>query len=91
MFSAGTCAIVGTGEREVLRCVAIGCSNREIATQLVITPATVKKHLEHIYTKLDVHSRAAAVAFAYREGLVADASADASADGPAVPVGATKA
>jgi hypothetical protein len=36
--------------------------------------------------KLDVHSRAAAVAFAYREGLVEDVSAH----GPAVPVGATK-
>jgi len=49
-------------EAELLRLVAAGCSNWEIGEQLVITPATVKKHLEHIYTKLDVHNRTAAVA-----------------------------
>ena len=51
-------------EREVLRLVADGLSNQAIATELVITPGTVKKHLEHIYTRLDVHSRTAAVACA---------------------------
>jgi ATP/maltotriose-dependent transcriptional regulator MalT len=49
-------------EREVLKLVADGLSNQAIATQLVITPGTVKKHLEHIYTRLDVHNRTAAVA-----------------------------
>ena len=49
-------------EREVLELVAAGHSNQQIARRLVITPATVKKHLEHIYTKLDVHSRTAALA-----------------------------
>jgi DNA-binding NarL/FixJ family response regulator len=49
-------------EQEVLELVAAGCSNQEIARQLVVTPATVKKHLEHIYLKLDVHSRTAALA-----------------------------
>ncbi|HEY7356244.1 MAG TPA: LuxR C-terminal-related transcriptional regulator, partial [Ktedonobacterales bacterium] len=49
-------------EREVLALVAVGCSNQDIARRLVITPGTVKKHLEHIYTKIDVHSRTAALA-----------------------------
>lgn len=48
-------------EAEVLQLVATGLSNREIASCLVITPATVKKHLEHIYTRLDVQNRTAAV------------------------------
>ena len=49
-------------EREVLQLIAAGFSNREIARRLVITAGTVKKHLEHIYTRLDVHSRTAAIA-----------------------------
>lgn len=49
-------------ETEVLRGVAAGLSNREIAERLVVTPGTVKKHLEHIYAKLGAHSRTAAVA-----------------------------
>ncbi len=48
-------------ELEVLRFVAAGLSNREIAERLVVTAGTVKKHLEHIYTKLDVPSRTAAL------------------------------
>lgn len=48
-------------EREVLQLVADGCSSREIAARLVITTATVKKHLEHIYLRLDVHNRTSAV------------------------------
>ena len=49
-------------EREVLNFVAIGLSNREIAAQLVVERATVKKHLEHIFIKLDVHNRTSAIA-----------------------------
>ncbi len=49
-------------EVEVLQLVAAGFANQEIARQLVITPGTVKKHLEHIYTKLDVPSRTSAIA-----------------------------
>lgn len=51
-------------ERDVLRLVAEGLPNREIALRLVVTVATVKKHLEHIYAKLGVHSRTAALATA---------------------------
>lgn len=49
-------------EVEVLLLVAEGLSNKEVARRLVISRGTVKKHLEHIYTKLDVHCRTSAVA-----------------------------
>lgn len=52
-------------EAEVLALVAKGTSNREIARLLFISEATVKTHLTHIYAKLDVNDRAAAVASAY--------------------------
>lgn len=57
-------------ESEVLRLVADGATNNEIATQLHISDATVKSHLVHIYTKLDVSSRTAAVAAARDTGLL---------------------
>jgi DNA-binding CsgD family transcriptional regulator len=49
-------------ERDVLLLVAQGKSNKEIALDLWVTPATVKKHLEHVYYKLGVTNRTAAVA-----------------------------
>ena len=49
-------------ERQVLNFVAAGYTNREIAARLVIERATVKKHLEHIFIKLDVHNRTSAIA-----------------------------
>jgi DNA-binding CsgD family transcriptional regulator len=49
-------------ELEVMRCIASGRSNAEIAELLWITPATVRKHLEHVYRKLGVRSRTAALA-----------------------------
>jgi DNA-binding CsgD family transcriptional regulator len=48
-------------EAEVLGLVAEGRTNGEIATALSISPGTVKKHLDHIYEKLDVRSRTEAV------------------------------
>jgi DNA-binding CsgD family transcriptional regulator len=48
-------------EAEVLGLVAEGRTNGEIATALSISPGTVKKHLDHIYDKLDVRSRTEAV------------------------------
>jgi DNA-binding NarL/FixJ family response regulator len=57
-------------EVEVLRHVAAGLTNREIATELVISERTVDRHVSNIYTKLDVSSRAAATAFAYEHDLV---------------------
>ncbi|MFI7016261.1 response regulator [Streptomyces sp. NPDC050164] len=57
-------------EREVLALVAKGTSNREIARELFISEATVKTHLTHLYTKLGVRDRAAAVAVAYDRGIL---------------------
>jgi DNA-binding CsgD family transcriptional regulator len=48
-------------ERDVMRCVEEGLSNIEIAHRLWIEPATVRKHLEHIFAKLGVRNRTAAV------------------------------
>lgn len=57
-------------ELEVLRLLAEGSPQREIATRLFITPKTVGKHIERLLKKLGAHSRAEAVAHAYREGLI---------------------
>jgi len=57
-------------EREVLALVAKGTSNREIARELFISEATVKTHLTHLYAKLGVNDRAAAVATAYQRGIL---------------------
>jgi DNA-binding NarL/FixJ family response regulator len=57
-------------EVEVLRLVARGLSNKEIAERLVISPKTVGKHVEHIYAKTDASSRAAAALFAMQHGLL---------------------
>lgn len=56
-------------EAEVLEMVADGARNKEIAYKLNITERTVKAHLSHIFQKLDVDSRAAAVAEGIRQGL----------------------
>nr|WP_119590119.1 response regulator transcription factor [Streptomyces scabiei] len=57
-------------EREVLALVARGTANREIARELFISEATVKTHLTHLYAKLGVKDRAAAVATAYERGIL---------------------
>jgi DNA-binding CsgD family transcriptional regulator len=57
-------------ELQVLRLVAAGMSNREIATELVISEHTVARHLQNIFAKLGVSSRAAATAFAFEHDLV---------------------
>lgn len=49
-------------EREVVVLVAEGKTNAEIARQLWIAPGTVRRHLENVFAKLDVHTRTAAVA-----------------------------
>jgi DNA-binding NarL/FixJ family response regulator len=57
-------------ELEVLELVAAGNTNREAATRLFISAATVKSHLLNIYAKLGVQDRAAAVAEAFSQGLL---------------------
>lgn len=61
-------------EREVLRLLAAGLDQRQIATALVISPKTVGSHIERILEKLGVNSRLQAVALAYREDLLRTAS-----------------
>jgi DNA-binding NarL/FixJ family response regulator len=56
-------------EREVLGLLAEGLTQALIAEKLFITPKTVATHIQHILTKLNVHSRAEAVAFVHRHGL----------------------
>ncbi|WP_112263021.1 response regulator [Lentzea terrae] len=57
-------------ELEVLALVAKGSTNRAVAAALFISEATVKTHLLHVYAKLGVSDRAAAVAVAYERGLL---------------------
>ena len=59
-------------ERQVLVLLANGASQAEIADELVISSRTVAAHIDHILQKLGVHSRAQAVAVAYRENLLGD-------------------
>jgi len=61
-------------ELEILRLVATGASNKEIASQLFISPNTVKVHLSNIFSKINVASRTEATLYAIRAGLVPDAA-----------------
>lgn len=56
-------------EREVLKLVARGATNSEIAEELFISEVTVKTHVSHILTKLALRDRAAAIVFAFEHGL----------------------
>jgi len=70
------CSITGVGmaltarEVEVLRLVAQGLSNKDIAARLVISPKTTGNHIEHIYTKIGASNRATASLFAMQHGLL---------------------
>jgi DNA-binding NarL/FixJ family response regulator len=61
-------------EHDVLRLMARGATNAEIAERLHVAEATVKSHVGSIFTKLDVRDRAAAIVFAYDHGLVGPGS-----------------
>jgi len=57
-------------ELEVLQLVTVGRTNREIAGELTLSEHTVRRHLQNIFAKLDLSSRAAATAYAFRHHLV---------------------
>ncbi len=57
-------------EVEILGLLATGKSNRELAKSLYVSEATIKSHLQHIYTKLEVETRAAAVARAIEQRII---------------------
>jgi DNA-binding NarL/FixJ family response regulator len=56
-------------EAEVLSLIAQGKSNREIAAELFVSEATVKTHINHVFSKIDARDRAQAVHYAYTHGL----------------------
>jgi DNA-binding NarL/FixJ family response regulator len=57
-------------QSEVLKLVAQGSTNREVAETLFLSQHTIKNHLTHIYRKLDVHSRVEAISWAWRNGML---------------------
>ena len=59
-------------EREILKLVAEGYTNNQIAERLVISPKTVDTHRTHVMDKLNLHSRAELVKYAMRRGLLED-------------------
>jgi DNA-binding NarL/FixJ family response regulator len=68
-------------EQEVLRLLSLGLSQKKIAERLVISSKTVATHIQRILAKLGVHSRAEAVALAYRTGLLSPARVRAGSNG----------
>jgi DNA-binding NarL/FixJ family response regulator len=66
----GRASLLTERQVEILRLVALGLSNGEIAARLHLSEHTVKRHLANLLTKLGLSSRAAAVAYAAREGLL---------------------
>ncbi len=68
--ATGRLASLTDREREVVALVAAGLSNEDIAVRLVVSPHTVKTHVNRAMTKLGAHDRAQLVIFAYETGLV---------------------
>jgi NarL family two-component system response regulator LiaR len=67
-YSVGTAGL-SNRELEVLRLVAQGRTNRQIAEALALSGKTVARHVTHIFTRTEVENRASAVTFALRHGL----------------------
>jgi DNA-binding CsgD family transcriptional regulator len=63
-------------EIEVLRLIARGCSTKDVAARLVISPKTAGTHIEHIYSKIGASTRAAASLYAVQNGLLPEGQFD---------------
>ncbi len=70
--------VLSARELEVLRLLAEGRSNQEIAAALVLSVRTVENHLARLYAKIGARGRVEATTFAYRHGLVAPTDAGSS-------------
>lgn len=68
--SAGSIDDLTDRENDVLRLVAVGATNREIADDLGVSEATVKTHISNVFAKLRVRDRAGAIIYAYDHGLI---------------------
>jgi DNA-binding NarL/FixJ family response regulator len=66
----GLADVLTNREREILALVALGLSNAQIATELMVTPATAKTHVSRVMVKLGVRDRSQLVVFAYEADVV---------------------
>jgi DNA-binding NarL/FixJ family response regulator len=66
----GGLGLLTSREREVLGLIGRGHTNAEIAQRLFVSEGTVKTHVNHVFTKLNLRDRAAAIIFAYDQGLI---------------------
>jgi DNA-binding NarL/FixJ family response regulator len=67
---SGSANVLSTRQTEVIRLIAAGESNRQIASALVISERTVERHVSNIFAKLGITSRAAATAYVYEHHLL---------------------
>ena len=74
---ATACSLLTARENEVLRCVARGLQNKEVAEELGISLATARNHIHNMLEKLEVHSKLEAVSVAFREGWVTGSGQEA--------------
>lgn len=72
---------ITTRELDVLKCLSEGMDNQQIADQLVISPNTVRTHIQNLFAKLSAHSKAELIVIALRQGLVPPPRASGSSTG----------